>query len=67
MLTLGNQVRYSPEEIAGFQRRAYLGGRVDAQLGGRVARDPRVAEILTFDGEAAVCYLNGVDDFLAGL
>lgn len=49
------------------QHRAYEGGRVDATMTGRAARDLSVAKVLTRNGEEAVCYLNGVDDALAGL
>jgi len=48
------------------QERAYAEGRMDGRMVGRSAIE--AAKVLYFDdGEAAVCYMNGVLDSVAGI
>lgn len=46
-------------------RRAYGEGQADGRMVGRSAI--QAASVLTSDGEAAVCYMNGVQDAVAGV
>lgn len=48
------------------RERAFAAGKMDARMVGPSAK--QAARVLYFDdGEAAVCYMNGIDDAVAGL